>query len=347
MADSDVISLLTEDHRRVDELFNAYEQTDDANEKHHLVRDMITELSIHAAVEEQFLYPVMRDLPDGDKLTDEALQEHLEAKQVLADLDGMHAGDPELDRRVQKLVEDVRHHVEEEENELFPKLREALAQERLLQMGQAIALGKLLAPTHPHPEAPNAPPANLVVGPAAGIVDRFRDLLTSGESPDQLQQQVLDLVTRSQDAIVKAVKAWTDTVSRLLPDLPPMSGGEPASRPANAIDQAFDFAERLLASQRRFARELLGGGRGPEEAWEETGERQEQQRSQPSTEDQKPSQRGRPQQRGGRGGGEGRDYAEMSLQELRELARDRNLPGRSGLSKQELIGALKKADKRS
>jgi hemerythrin superfamily protein len=337
--ESDVISLLTEDHRRVDRLFDAYEQSDDATEKRRLVQQMITELSIHAAVEEQFLYPVIRELPDGERLTEVALQEHQEVKQVLADLDNLGADDPELDRRVRELVADVRHHVEEEERDLFPALRETVGEERLLHMGQAVSLGKLLAPTHAHPEAPNTPPANFVVGPAAGIVDRFRDLLASGESPEQLQEQVLDLVSRSQDAIVKAVQAWTQAVNRLIPEMP--GAANRPSGPADAIDQAFDFAERVLVDQRRFAQELLGRGRS-EQAWEEVGgeEGAEADRSQR-----------RPQRRASasrsRSGSDSQDYKQMTLADLRRLARDRDVPGRSGLSKSELVKALQKHDRQS
>jgi hypothetical protein len=69
----------------------------------------------------------------------------------------------------------VKRHVEEEEGEAFPKVRDALGQERLFEIGEAMERAKKVAPTRPHPYAPSTPPANLVAGPAAGVMDRARE----------------------------------------------------------------------------------------------------------------------------------------------------------------------------
>lgn len=173
----DAISLVLQDHREVDSMFSRYESlTGDGEQKRDIVREIVRELSIHAAIEEQFLYPTVRNnLPDGPRLVEEALQEHREAKEALSALDGMSPEEGGYDERVRSLIRDVRHHVQEEEGELLPKLRDAVSQERLDQVGEAMEAGKTLAPTRPHPRAPATPPANIVAGPAAAIVDRVRD----------------------------------------------------------------------------------------------------------------------------------------------------------------------------
>jgi hypothetical protein len=82
-----------------------------------------------------------------------------------------------LDREMEALIRDVRHHVKEEEGEMFPELRTHVDRKRLVEMGELMAAAKKIAPTHPHPHAPATPPGNLVTGAAAGVMDRARDAL--------------------------------------------------------------------------------------------------------------------------------------------------------------------------
>ena len=173
----DAISLTMQDHREVDTLFSRYESlTGNGDQKRDIVHQIIRELSIHAAVEEQFLYPTMRShLPDGEELVREAIQEHQEVKENLNTLDKMTPEESGYEGRVRSLIQDVRHHVQEEEGELLPKLRSAVSQERLDRLGEAMESGKRMAPTRPHPRAPSTPPGNIVAGPAAAVLDRVRD----------------------------------------------------------------------------------------------------------------------------------------------------------------------------
>ena len=75
------------------------------------------------------------------------------------------------------LIGNVRHHVEEEETELFPKLRASITTGELQEMGGRLAAAKKLAPSHPHPNAPNTPPGNVVGGVAAAVMDKARNAL--------------------------------------------------------------------------------------------------------------------------------------------------------------------------
>jgi len=175
----DAITLLKQDHRTVEALFRRYESGLQGQEKQDVVHEIIRELSVHAAIEEQVLYPaVRRAFPKGEDLAEEGIDEHQEVKETLSDLDGMDPSEPGFDPKVRSLIGDVRHHVEEEEGEMFPKLAQALSSDRLDEMGSAMEGAKRMAPTRPHPLAPSTPPGNIVAGPVAGVVDRARDAVT-------------------------------------------------------------------------------------------------------------------------------------------------------------------------
>jgi hypothetical protein len=117
------------------------------------VERMVKELSIHASIEENELYPLIRaQVPGGEAQVTEGLREHQEAKEVLAELDRMDGEDPNLDGKVMTLIADVRHHVEEEESEVLPKLRRSLDRTALRELGDALRKAKRTA-------APPAPPS--------------------------------------------------------------------------------------------------------------------------------------------------------------------------------------------
>ncbi|MFN2590107.1 MAG: hemerythrin domain-containing protein [Actinomycetota bacterium] len=171
--------MIEQDHRTVEGLFTRYEAIRDSGtpqEKRQIVDEFIKELSVHAAIEENVLYPAIRDeIAQGDRKVDHSLQEHQEAKEALADLDKMDADDPTFDQKVATLMSEVRGHVEEEEGDILPKLRQSASKARLRDLARALRAEKKLAPTRPHPHAPDRPPASMVAGKAAGVIDRLRD----------------------------------------------------------------------------------------------------------------------------------------------------------------------------
>ncbi len=173
----DAIALLKADHRTVERLFKSFEKAGDTayRTKRNLVNDMIRELSMHAAIEEQFLYPaVRRELPRAEDDALEAIEEHHVVKWILSELERMDPKNERFDAKVTVLMESVRHHVREEEQELFPEMRSGLSRTSLMELGAQLMNGKSLAPTRPHPRSPDEPPANLIVGTVAGVVDRAR-----------------------------------------------------------------------------------------------------------------------------------------------------------------------------
>jgi hemerythrin superfamily protein len=171
----DAIALLKKDHRAVEQLFKAFERSRTAGERKRIVRKVITELSVHAAVEEQLLYPLLREeeLVDDDDVL-EALEEHHITKVALLELDSMSAREERFAPKVRVLAEVVRHHVEEEEKEVFPKLR-GIGAARLKELGAQLEKAKKIAPTHPHPASPDEPPGNVLVGALMSLYDRSKD----------------------------------------------------------------------------------------------------------------------------------------------------------------------------
>jgi len=178
-ARADAIELLTSDHREVEQFFRQYEAAaNDEGVATHAAHEIIKGLSVHAAVEEQILYPMMRKAdPQQSGLVDHSLEEHQEVKELLAKVDGRPANDPEVRQIFAQLKESVEEHVKEEEGKLFPALRSHIKPDQLMEAGETMAKAKASAPTHPHPNAPNTPPGNIVVGPFAALADRVRDFL--------------------------------------------------------------------------------------------------------------------------------------------------------------------------
>ncbi|MEY2420896.1 MAG: hypothetical protein QOI95_963 [Acidimicrobiaceae bacterium] len=174
----DAITLLKNDHKTVNELFRKFEKAGDSahKTKAKLVEQIIHELAIHAAVEEVAFYPFIKGA--SETLKDdvlESLEEHHVVKWLLSELEGMSPKDERFDAKVTVLIENVRHHVKEEEEEMFPRVRKMLSRSDLQELGEALANAKKIAPTHPHPKAPDEPPFNAVASMVSGLVDRARD----------------------------------------------------------------------------------------------------------------------------------------------------------------------------
>ncbi len=183
MTNRDAIDVLVSDHRTVEALFSRLEMAGAVDQA--VLDEVIRELSVHAAIEEQVLYPAVRQqISGGDGLAEHSLEEHQEAKELLAALDKGGADDPQALQLVSQLIASVREHVQEEEGQIFPQLRSAMATETLITMGEALEKAKAMAPTRPHPKAPSTPPGNIIAGTAAAVVDKARDAV-SGRSKEE------------------------------------------------------------------------------------------------------------------------------------------------------------------
>ena len=177
----DAITFLKDDHHTVEQLFKRFEQAGERAhvQKRGIVDRIIEELSVHAAIEEQVFYPVARaTVPESEDIVLESLEEHHVVKWLLSELVDMDPAHERFGAKVTVLIENVRHHVKEEETDFFPKVRERLGRNELADLGQALADAKKSAPTRPHPRMPDAGPANLVAGAITGVVDRIGNNLS-------------------------------------------------------------------------------------------------------------------------------------------------------------------------
>ncbi len=176
-AEQDVIEVLLRDHREVEEVFRELEAGTGSPEHRRQLADAVTaELVRHSVAEEEYLYPTVRHvMPGGGALADEEIEEHAEAERLLKRLESTPSTAPEFDGILGELMPAIRSHIAEEESELFPRLREHCTAAELADLGRKVTDAKRIAPTRPHPSAPDTPPLNKALAPGAGLVDRVRD----------------------------------------------------------------------------------------------------------------------------------------------------------------------------
>lgn len=111
------------------------------------------------------------------KFADHEIEEHAEVEELLKQFEDVDAADPRFDELLGQMTENVRHHVEDEENDLPPKLRSACSEESCENSAEGLA-GQEDRADAPHPAAPTTPPANLIPAPGAGFLGNIRDALS-------------------------------------------------------------------------------------------------------------------------------------------------------------------------
>ncbi len=177
--DRDVIDELTTDHREVAELFDQIAATTDPVQRRDLSDSLIAELVRHSVAEEMHVYPAIRDhVPNGAAAVDEDTQEHKQLEVAMKELESADASSPEFLDVLARTRSIFEHHIADEEGEQFPQLRAGIPQPELVQMGAKVEAAKKVAPTRPHPAAPNNQVFHKLVGPGVGLVDRLRDRLS-------------------------------------------------------------------------------------------------------------------------------------------------------------------------
>jgi hemerythrin superfamily protein len=180
--DQDVIDVLTTDHREATELVGQIIESTDPGRRRDLADMLIAELVRHSVAEEMFVYPAIRDhVAGGQQMVDHDTTEHKQLETVMKRLEGTDASDPEFVGVVRELERLLADHVRDEETEQFPKLRSSIPAQQLVELKGKVETAKKVAPTRPHPAAPNAELFHKTVGAGVGLVDRVRDKL-SGRS---------------------------------------------------------------------------------------------------------------------------------------------------------------------
>lgn len=180
---SDVTVILTADHREMLELLAQVYETSDPEKRRDLADAATAEVMRHAVAEEMYVYPAMEEhFPNGAEEIEHDKKEHDELIQVMKKLEGVEASDQEFMNLISELQQLLEHHVDDEENDQFPKLRTHLPKEQLKELGEKVETAKKMAPTRPHTSAPHSELFHKTVGPGIGMVDRLRDKLMGRET---------------------------------------------------------------------------------------------------------------------------------------------------------------------
>ncbi len=148
----DAIVLLKNDHKTVEKLFKAFEKASegDSARKKQLAQQVIEELTAHAHVEETIFYPTARKaVPETEDHVLESVEEHHVVVWMMSELAGLDPSDERFDAKMSVLMENVRHHVEEEEQEWFPEVRKTMGRKTLQELGARMEQAKASAPKDP------------------------------------------------------------------------------------------------------------------------------------------------------------------------------------------------------
>ena len=191
MADEqrDVIEVLEHDHREVEQMFSELESlrgasTDEQKTRRKDLTDDVTiELVRHSVAEEVIVYPRVEGKVGKDEV-EHAREEHAEAEETLAKLEKLDADDPKFDDELAELMKEIRHHIEDEEGEMFAHMRQVMDSDQLRALGGRVEAFKKVAPTRPHPNVPNTPVPRAIAGGPASLFDRMRDLASGRGSDD-------------------------------------------------------------------------------------------------------------------------------------------------------------------
>jgi len=212
----DAIVALKEDHQAVEKLFKQFEKAhkEGRGDRKAIVDQVLMMLTQHAYIEETIFYPTAREaVPETEEHVLESVEEHHVVAWLLSELANLDPSHETYDAKMMVLIENVRHHVKEEEQDFFPKVRNELGRKGLSDLGDAMSAAKDVAPTHPHPWAPDVPPANAVAGGIAGVVDRVSDLVATilrRKSTSEGHKSATKVRARAEDAtgaVIESVKA--------------------------------------------------------------------------------------------------------------------------------------------
>lgn len=177
----DVIEVLEHDHREVEEMFAELESlrgasTEETRSRRKALTEQVTiELVRHSVAEEVLVYPQVEEKISAEE-ADHAREEHAEAEETLHRLEKLDASDPAFDDELATLMGEIRHHISDEESEMFTHMRQVIDPDELRKLGARVEAFKKVAPTRPHPNVPNQPLARVAAGSAASVFDRMRDL---------------------------------------------------------------------------------------------------------------------------------------------------------------------------
>ncbi len=199
------LSILTRqkrDHERLDRLLKRLAHSSPGAEEEAALHAIARLVFPHAFAEESVLWPeARRVLPDGEALTLQVEQEHQEVNELWTSLERLPSGSPGRSTAIVRLTEVLREDVRDEEDELLPRLQDAVGVRRLRALGVAWEAVRRTAPTRPHPVVSRRPPGNALAALPLTVLDRSRDLL---EGSARRFPQVDGPASRASDGLARA-----------------------------------------------------------------------------------------------------------------------------------------------
>ncbi|PYF95950.1 Hemerythrin HHE cation binding domain-containing protein [Georgenia satyanarayanai] len=183
-AEQDVVDFLTNDHALMVALLETIQETADLKERRDLADTLIAEVMRHAVAEEMHVYPaVEKHVPNGKEEVEHDKKEHDELVDVMKRIEDLDSEDPRFLQEIREMHGMLKHHANDEETDQFPKLRQHIPREELVELREKVETAMRAAPTRPHPSAPHSELFHKTLGPGVGFIDRLRDKL-SGRTTD-------------------------------------------------------------------------------------------------------------------------------------------------------------------
>ena len=177
---TDIVHALNQDHRMVEDLLGRFESTE-PNRRQEYFLAVVHELVRHEVAEEVVVYPTIRsDAPNGDAEADARIKEQAKAEEMLAKMQDMDPMSAEFVAKFEALRSAVLEHAQAEEQHIFPLLQAVEDDETRAKLGAKYERAKATAPTRLHPNAPDTPPGNKLLGPIAALFDKARDAARRG-----------------------------------------------------------------------------------------------------------------------------------------------------------------------
>jgi hemerythrin superfamily protein len=132
---SDILSLIEADHRKVDSLF-AQMETANTEQMYTCFNEIYKEFTLHVEAEQMVFYPAMQEFEETQEFIEEAEEEHEDARVLLEEMKAIGPADPEFKSKLMELKESIQHHVQEEESEIFEAVRSCMEPEMLMDLAQ-------------------------------------------------------------------------------------------------------------------------------------------------------------------------------------------------------------------
>jgi len=181
-----VVNLILDDHRRMERMFSEWDSTADAITKKRLALELIRTISLHGAKEEMSIYPWMKShLPSSTGDIDHSIEEHATLKKDLAALEQLDPTDANFGATLRKSWQDLKHHIDEEETNVLPKLASKATPTQLNDLAERFENMERLAPSRPHPNAPAEGVGAYLANASAKVFDKVRDAMDDAKLSEE------------------------------------------------------------------------------------------------------------------------------------------------------------------